>query len=235
MRNRFLAASLIVLLAQCSSVNAAIVSTVLTLDGPSPAANTMGLQFVIPGDPVTPVGTPAQALLSGTMFADIDIDLVTGVISSVELTGGNMLSTGWTVTGVPGLGSISATDSNATAGTVINANPPPDFRTVTGSTFDATGHFIRLTSGVATPGDVSLADTFIEGSGLGTITSTLNNGQHEIVFSMNVNDTEPFPGGLNLQITGTVLGRTQITAIPEPSGLAMLLAIGGISLYRRRR
>ena len=152
-----------------------------------------------------------------------------------------MVSSGWTITGLPVLGTVIADDSPAIAGTDVPTPPdPPDFYTaVTGNAFNAEGHFIRLTGGFAQPGNVPLANTDIEGTGNGMLTSNLVGGQHQIVFSMDVDDSEPFPvpgvGTIDLLITGTVVGRTQITAIPEPSGLAALTMLGGYVAVRRRR
>ncbi|MCA9136417.1 MAG: PEP-CTERM sorting domain-containing protein, partial [Planctomycetales bacterium] len=196
------------------------VSTVLTLDAASPVANTFDLALADGFD---------QSTISGTMNADIDIDFLTGAISSINLTGGSLVASGWSMN-VTGIGPLNATPSDATADTI------PVLSLVSGTSFDATEHRIQLLNGTVNPVGVGLGGTNIEGSGTGSLTSTLNGGQYDIVFSMDVNDTEVFPPGVNLTIMGTVVARGSITAIPEPTAaIALCAMVAGLGMRRRRR
>ena len=220
MKKSILLASVALVLTQCAVSQAALVTTVLTLDatvgdGPAPSDNRLNLSFL--------TGT-ATTDLSGTMIADIEINQVTGEIDFFNFVGGSMIGTAWSMTGL-----ASSTASTATADTI------PAFSDVTGTSFNAAENRIRLLSGTVSPGAIPLAGTDIEGSGTGMITSTLNGGVFDIFFTMNIDDSETIPPS-TLGIVGTVVARGTITAVPEPTcAIALTGLIAGVLLRRRRR
>ncbi len=212
---------LALLLLQCATSQAAIVTTVLTLDPASPTSNRLSLNL-LDGASFTD--------LVGTIIADIDIDLVTGEISSINLTGGSMTASAWSMN-VPALGglTVSATQADATADTI------PALSLVTGTTFAGSENQIQLTSGEVIPGPEPLAGVNIIGSGNGSILSMLNGGLHDIEMTLNIDDTQ-IVSGQNLNILGSVVARSSITAIPEPSGILALTGLAcGVFVRRRRR
>ena len=71
-----------------SLVRADIISVTMTLNTPSPTANRLALGFA---------GGSATSDMSGTIIANIDINRVTGVISSLDFTGGLITTTNWTM------------------------------------------------------------------------------------------------------------------------------------------
>lgn len=223
----------------CSVSRGAVVSTILTLDAPSPASNTLALNLALGA---TPLGS-ANTELTGTLLADIDIDQTTGVISSFRLTGGDMVGSDWSMLTVLGF-TINTTGTTATGGTDTDLDPAPPTSpnpsVVTGGNFNGAEHFIMLTGGTSAstdavpPFSVPLADTPISGAGTGTLTSTLNGGQYDLVFSLGINDTEALGGG-DLNIVGAVTATGSVTAIPEPTGFfALVSLVVGVAVRRRR-
>ena len=208
-----------------------VVSTILTLDAPTPTVNTINLALLGPGD--IQVGTTGVSSQTGTIEANINIDRSTGEITFLDLTGGNIIGSPWTIAGVPGLGDIVATATTATADTIPGA---PNFSVVTNSSFVAAEHLIQLTGGTANSdlGTTNLAPADIPGSGNGSLTSTLNGDQFDIVFSMDIDNVQDFDGQ-NMAITGTIVARGSVTAIPEPSGTMALATLACTAMVRRRR
>jgi hypothetical protein len=206
----------------------------LTLDAPAANSNRLDLGLA---------GGSAQTDLSGTLLAELEIDLATGVIGSLNLVGGDMVATGWSMQNVnlgPPVGEvdISSTEATATSATLPTppATPPS---AVTGTQFVATDQFIRLTSGTVTISsplvpDENLAGTDIPGTGNGTITSTLNGDHYDVFFTMNIDDSQPI-SGVPLSIVGTIVARGTVTAIPEPSSAIALTALFAGFAYNRRR
>ena len=208
-----------------------VVSTILTLDAATPTANTINLALLGPGD--VQVGTTGVSTQSGTIQADINIDRSTGEITFLDLTGGNIIGSPWTIAGVPVVGDIVATQTTATADTIPGA---PTFSVVTNDSFAANEHLIQLTSGTASSnlGTTNLGNTDIPGSGNGSLTSTRNGSQFDIVFSMDIDSVQDFDGQ-NLAITGTVVARGSVTAIPEPTSVFALAGIATLAFVRRRQ
>ena len=201
--------------------NAALVTTTLTFDTPTAAVNRLALTL-LDGATTTDV--------SGTLIARLDMDTTTGVVTSLELDGGLVSTTDWSMT-ITGVGLTTGVGGVGTGDTTLPAT------LLAGNNFDATRHFVALTGGTVTPGaapTVNLAGTDIEGFGTGTLTSTLNGGVFDIVFSMQINDDEEVVGQ-NLNISGTLTARGQVVAVPEPS--SSLVLVGSLALgafYRRR-
>jgi len=200
---------------------AAPVTTVLTLDAPG-ADNRLELT-------INDASTTSD--LTGTVDAEIEINRITGEITSFQFVGGDLLSTGWSMTPTiddVGPVPVSTTDSMAIAGTT------PDTSAVNSGTFDPEDHFLELTSGTISPGPEPLAGTEIAGGGIGTINSTRNGDQFDIVLSMGINDIEDFSGA-ELSIVGNMVARGSVTAIPEPSSHVLLVGVGICLANRRRR
>ena len=208
--------------------NAATVTTILTLDAATDAVNTFDLSLAD--------GT-SETTISGGMVASLEIDRVSGVITSLEFIGGDIVTSSW-VMNVPEFGGINVTATEGTA-TADTDPEPPTQGNVTNGEFAANEHFIRLLSGTVQPGDQTLAGVDIEGTGTGTITSTRVDDEFEIVFSMNVDDSEDFQGPMGvvpLGIAGTVTARGFVTAIPEPSSaFALVACLGAFVSCRRKR
>ena len=191
----------------------------------------------------------AQTDVTGTIIAELEIDLASGVIGSINLIGGDMTATGWMMMDVDltaamlGVVDITSTEASATAATIPTAPAVPP-TTVTETKFAAADQFIRLTSGTVSvvtqlPAPVvpptPLAGTDIPGTGDGTINSMLDGDQYDIFFSMNIDNTQLI-SGLPLSIMGTVVGRGTVSAVPEPTcAFALLGLFTGVAIRRRRR
>ncbi|MDV6030444.1 MAG: PEP-CTERM sorting domain-containing protein [Phycisphaera sp. RhM] len=219
-------------LTQGASSHAALVSTILTLDAATPTVNTLDLTLSAMG---TPLGASATEL-SGTMNAEIEIDFATGVISSLNFTGGNLVGSEWSMAGVPTGNPNDPTETMTLvgAGTTATADTIPASSAVAGGSFAGNEHLIPLTGGTVAPVNVTLAGTDINGGGTGTLTATKNGDQYDLFFSMDIVDSETLAGG-DLGITGTLVARGAVTAIPEPSGaLALMVVVAGVVVRRRR-
>ncbi|MCO8121226.1 PEP-CTERM sorting domain-containing protein [Stieleria sp. TO1_6] len=227
MRKSAVFASIALMLASCTVSKAALVTTVLTLDAASPSVNTLDLTlFNI--NPVVQLGT-TQTVLSGSIIAEIEINRDSGEITSVNLNGGTILGSTWSML-VPALGTTLT--GTGTAGT---ADTDPDTTSVDiNGNFNAAPHRITLTGGEVNPGGTQLAGTDIDGSGLGLITSTLNGDQWDIAFQMAIDDSELLAGS-NLVIQGNLVARGSVTAIPEPTSTLALTTFAGCLVFRRRR
>ncbi|MCS7470919.1 PEP-CTERM sorting domain-containing protein [Stieleria sp. ICT_E10.1] len=229
--------SLLFVLTQGASSHGALVSTILTLDAATPTVNTLDLSLsVTEMGMVIPLGASATEL-SGTMNAEIEIDFATGVISSLNLTGGTLIGSEWSMANVPTGNPNDPTETMTLvgAGTTATADTIPASSAVAGGNFNGTEHLIPLTGGTVAPVGVTLAGTDINGSGTGTLTATKNGDQYDLFFSMDIVDSETLAGG-DLGITGTLVARGTVTAIPEPTAaLALMAAIVVGVVVRRRR
>ncbi|WP_182870699.1 PEP-CTERM sorting domain-containing protein [Stieleria mannarensis] len=228
----FVAGLLLMVMMQGSPLHGATVRTILTLDPSTPTVNTLDLALSAGG---FPIGSSVTEL-SGTINAEIEIDFETGVISSLNLTGGDLISSDWTMENVPTGNPNDPTETmtlNA-VGTTATADTTPASSAVNGGAFSGTEHLILLTGGTVSPVNVTLAGTEISGSGTGTLTATKSGDLYDLFFSMGISDTETLAGG-DLAITGTMVARGTVTAIPEPTAaLALSFAVAGIVLRRRR-
>ena len=174
--NRLLGTCALVLLTS-SGVRADIVSVTMNLNTPSTGANRLSLGFLD--------GSTTSDMF-GTITADININRTTGVISSLVFTGGLISTTNWTINTQSGL--LLGTDIVATMGTTL----PAPGSTVTSGTFDATEQFLNVNGGTAALPAVGFSQDFgtdpfdIPGTGVGSITSTLNNGVFNLAFSMAI-------------------------------------------------
>ncbi|MCA9133329.1 MAG: hypothetical protein KDA45_09250 [Planctomycetales bacterium] len=199
----------------------------LTLDAANSSTNQLSL--LIAG------ATPATTDLSGTIDAAIDIDWGTGAITGLELTGGTITSTPWSIT-IPLVGTAQSSGVGATTDT---PSPPGG---VTGTTFTASEHQLILNSGEVTLNGASIAGgnfgttpLEIDGTGDGTLTATAAaGGAYDIFLSMRVDQQESV-GGVPLQIAGNVVARGTVTAIPEPASCLLLSLAGCAALFQRRR
>ncbi|QDV43984.1 hypothetical protein Enr13x_38450 [Stieleria neptunia] len=232
MRKFAFVTSLLFALTQGASSHGARVSTILTLDAATPTVNTLDLSLSAMG---FPLGASATEL-SGTMNAEIEIDFATGVISSLNFTGGTMFGSEWSMAGVPTGNPTNPTETMTLvgAGTTATADTIPASSDVDGGNFDGTEHLIPLTGGTVSPVGVTLAGTDINGGGTGTLTATKNGDQYDLFFSMDIVDSETLDAG-DLDITGTLVARGTVTAIPEPTGaFALMVVVGGVLVRRRR-
>ncbi|QDT02261.1 hypothetical protein K227x_06340 [Rubripirellula lacrimiformis] len=234
MKMRFLLAALAIAVSACSTSQAAIVTTELTFDTPDSVNNTLDLSLF---------GSTAETQITGKIIALLEINTSTGVISSFKLDGGSLTTSAWTMNIPVANMSLDTSVANGTGGS-DTGDPINTFSEVTGSTFDATHHFIHLTSGTvevttvapASTDTLELDNTDIPGIGNGTITSTLNGGVYDIVFSMDIDDMQELSPGASLLISGGLLARGQVTAVPEPtSAVALAGIVGACVLYRRRK
>jgi hypothetical protein len=226
MRKHLLLASLVLGLCVSSPSQAATVSTVLTFDTPSSTSNRLTLAL-------PDVSTTTD--VSGTIVATLEMDINTGVIQSIELTGGSLTSSDWSMTTAALAPAVASLDLAATGS--VGTGDSDSSTTVTGTSFDATEHYLLLTGGSVAlnppiAAAVDLLDTEIRGNGNGTLTSTLNGGFYDIVFSMDIDDQHDL-SGLPLQITGNLVARGQVSAVPEPTSFLALASAAGAFLVRR--
>ena len=202
---------------------AALVSTTFTLIAPSAPSNELSLTLLDGMD---------TTQLSGTFQATLDIDQVTGTITSIDMTAGSIVTSDWNMT-VTGIGAVVGSGINAT----VDTPTPPGG--VTGTTFNATQHQVILNTGLVTAAgnpvqDFATTPLPIPGTGNGTITSTLNGGVFDISLDMPINSTQVV-AGQNLLIVGNLVGTAQVTAVPEPSSVFVLaLFAAGFGLVRKR-
>ena len=212
---------LLLLLSTTSSARAALVATTLTLDAATATENRIGLNFPV-------LGAATTTDISGTIEATIDIDQMTGVITSIDLTGGSIAFTDWTLD-TP-IGTFTGTGTTGTT----NTPTPPGL--VVGSMFNAADHQVLLTGGVVNPGNNNVAGTEVNGSGMGTLVANLNGSVFDVVLTLPVNETNT-ELGTTLVITGNVVARGQIAVVPEPSSSLALcgLLVCGIALRRKHR
>ena len=154
--NKLLGTCVLVFLTS-SLVRADIISVTMNLNTPSPTANRLALGFA---------GGNTASDLSGTIVANIDINLVTGVISSLEFTGGLINTTNWTMN--TNFGSFSGTNIVAT----MDTTPPAPGSSVAAGNFNATEQLLILNGGTANLPAVSFTQNFattpLEISGAGT-------------------------------------------------------------------
>jgi len=208
-----------------SLVQADIISVTMTLSTPSPTANRLALGFA---------GGNTTSDMSGTIIANIDINRVTGVISSLDFTGGLITTTNWTMN--TGFGPFSGTNIVAT----MDTTPAAPGSTVTAGSFNATEQLLILNGGIASLPAAAFTQNFattplpIPGAGTGSLTSVLNNGVFDLAFSMPINNTQVLQGQ-NLTIVGSIVATGQVTAVPEPGSIMLcgLAAIGGLAVRRR--
>ena len=208
-----------------SLVRADIISVTMTLNTPSPTANRLALGFA---------GGSATSDMSGTIIANIDINRVTGVISSLDFTGGLITTTNWTMNTT--FGPFSGTNIVAT----MDTTPAAPGSSVTAGNFNATEQLLILNGGTANLPAAAFTQNFatdplsIPGIGTGSLTSNLNNGVFNLAFSMPLNNTQVLQGQ-NLTIVGTIVATGQVTAVPEPGSIVLcgLAAIGGLAVRRR--
>lgn len=207
----------------CSIGNAALVNTTFSLVSPSAPTNELSLNLL---DGAT------TTQLSGTFQATLDINQVTGVITSLELTGGSIVTTDWTMN-VTGIGVVDGAGITAT----VDTPAPPSG--VTGTAFNATENLVILNSGIVTAGgnpvqNFATEPLNIPGTGNGIITSTPNGGVFDISFNLPINSTQVI-AGQNLLIVGNLVAEAQINAVPEPSSFCIWpVVLGGVTFARRR-
>ncbi len=222
--NKLLGACALVLLTS-SLVRADIISVTMTLSTPSPTANQLALGFA---------GGNTTSDMSGTIIASIDINRVTGVISSLDFTGGSISTTNWTMGTT--FGPFSGTNIVAT----MDTTPAAPGSSVTAGSFNATEQLLILNGGIANLPAAAFTQNFatdplsIPGVGTGSLTSTLNDGVFNLAFSMPINNTQVLQGQ-NLTIVGTMIATGKVTAVPEPGSIVLcgLAAIGGLAVRRR--
>lgn len=208
-----------------SLVRADIISVTMTLNTPSPTANRLALEFG---------GGNTTSDMFGTIIANIDINRVTGVISSLEFTGGSITTTNWTMN--TAFGPFSGTNIVAT----MDTTPAAPGSSVSAGNFNATEQLLILNGGIASLPAAAFTQDFattplpIPGAGTGSLTSTLNNGVFNLAFSMPINDIQVIQGQ-NLTIVGSLQATGQVTAVPEPGSIVLcgLAAIGGLAARRR--
>ncbi len=222
--NKLLGTFALVLLTS-SLVRADIISVTMTLNTPSPTANRLALGFG---------GGNTTSDASGTIVANIDINRVTGVISSLDFTGGSITTTNWTMN--TAFGPFSGTNIVAT----MDTTPAAPGSSVTAGNFDATEQLLVLNGGIASLPAAGFTQNFatlplpIPGAGTGSMTSVLIGGEFFLAFSMPINNTQVIQGQ-NLTIVGSLEARGQVTAVPEPGSIVLcgLAAIGGLAVRRR--
>ena len=198
---------------------------VLGLNTPSPTANRLALGFA---------SGNTTSDMSGTIVANIDINRVTGVISSLDFTGGLITTTNWTMNTT--FGPLSGTNIVAT----IDTTPVAPGSSVSAGNFNATEQLLILNGGSVNLPAAEFTQNFattplnIPGAGTGSLTSVLNNGVFNLAFSMPINNTQVLQGQ-NLTIVGSLQATGQVTAVPEPGSIVLcgLAAIGGLAVRRR--
>lgn len=222
--NKLLGTCALVLLTS-SLARADIISVTMTLNTPSPNANRLALGFG---------GGNTTSDMSGTIVANIDINRVTGVISSLDFTGGLINTTNWTMS--TAFGPFTGTNIVATMDTI----PAAPGSSVTAGSLNATEQLLILNGGTANLPDASFTQNFattpllIPGAGTGSMSSVLFDGKFLLAFSMPINNTQVIQGE-NLTIAGSLVARGQVTAVPEPGSIVLcgLAAIGGLAVRRR--
>ena len=201
-----------------------IVGVTFGLTAPSATENRLALSLL---------GGSTFTDLTGTFYAEIDIDLTTGVVSSIDIISGSIVASDWSM--ITGIGTVSGTPSDATMDTI------PALSAVTAGTFAADEQVISLIGGtVSAPGagfsqDFAVDPLSIPGSGIGTISSTLNSGVFNLVFSLPIDDQQTIAPGANLSILGSLVATGSVSAVPEPSSLMLLCGSACVGGFYRRR
>lgn len=235
MKNLLTVVGLLSCWAWCATAaRAELVTFTLTLDAPSAAGNRLNLSLL---------GGATTSDLTGTFNAQVDIDRVTGVVSSLDLLDvgvPTITSSDWVINAAM-IGQVNGTGILAT----MDTNGAPS--AVTGGTFLASQQRLRLIAGSVTIPSILYSDTFsttntvnipgIDAPGTGSLIATLDAGMglFNLVFTLPINNSQEIQPGADLQIVGNVVARGQIMAVPEPGSLAGLGVLGCLVVSRRWR
>ena len=223
MLSRFALATPLVLSVLAGLSHGALVATNFTVGVPSASSNRLTLSLL---DDSTTTD------LSGSFQAILDINQFTGAISSLELTTGNIATTDWTLMPT-GVGTISTLNNSAT----VDTPAPPD--PVIGNSFDSSAHQVIINSGTLLRNggvmqDFSVTPLVIPGFGSGTITSTPGTGVFDISIRLGINSTQQILGQ-NLNVAGDLVATGQVSAVPEPTSIALFSLVCGRLAFCRRR
>jgi hypothetical protein len=216
---------------------AELVTATFTLDPPNAPTNVLAL---------TTLGGTGFSEISGTMSLTFDIDPTSGAISSIFINSANISGTDFTIP-LGALGSLDGTGLGSDAGTTNSAT--------SGGTFNAANHFLQLNAGLisgsgaiggALGAPINLATDGpapIVGNGTGTVTtSALGGGLFDVTVSIPFDTTvtvftDPGLGDVDLNVLGTLVssGQLQVSAVPEPSSIAVLGCLAVVTGVARRR